>query len=309
MFPACARLDGEGLLHLEGRDIAGFLQGQLTCDLRTLAADRAVCGALCNPQGRVLADLRVIAVDEGHCILRLRDGVAEATAARLATYARFSRIGVRVDEGDTTVIAGQTTALRPLLERLALPVPQGTGAVTHADSNLAIGLGADRVELLLCGAGTQDALSALGMDCTNARETAWQAAELATGDYRIECEDIGEYTPQALNYDHRGLVSFSKGCYTGQEVVARLHYKGRSKRRLAIRCLNRQSAAPRPGSAIVGEGGTVVGTLMRSCQLDAHHCVLALMITADLPDSTPLSLEDGTVLTALQSGTESGAVG
>ena len=87
-------LDDDSVLVLRGAAIAEFLQGQLTCDTRQLAATRSVPGALCNVQGRVIADLRVLLPEPALGLLRLGGDLQEHTAAVLRKYAMFSRIDV-----------------------------------------------------------------------------------------------------------------------------------------------------------------------------------------------------------------------
>ena len=93
-----ATLNGEACVHLRGREIARFLQGQLTCDLRALAPVHAIAGAMCNVKGRVISDLWVLPVSDEHFVLRLRKSLARDFAGNLERYARFSRIAVELEE-------------------------------------------------------------------------------------------------------------------------------------------------------------------------------------------------------------------
>ena len=101
----------------------------------------------------------------------------------------------------------------------------------------------------------------------------WQSEALRDGHYALEADDSEKFTPQTLNYDTTGLVSFSKGCYTGQEIVARLHYKGKAKKRIGF-------YAAASGAVGISSGDTVlfpapddtprpVGTVLR-CQAGAN---------------------------------------
>ena len=263
MSASIAQLDTETVLHLRGAGIADFLQGQLTSDMRPLSASHSVYGALRNPKGRVLADLRGVPLDDGHVLLRLRADIAETTAKTLGLYARFSRIECAVDDGSWSVLGAWGDAAVQLGAMFDIR-PPGPGEIAPlAGGGACVGVGLNRWELLL----PSDAASETGEALQAAAGTSaqWQAQELREGLYRMGSADVGEHTPQALNYDLAGLVSFSKGCYTGQEVVARLHYRGASKRRLAVFSASSAIEADVSGSALTAPDGSTVGTVMRVC--------------------------------------------
>jgi folate-binding protein YgfZ len=145
---------------------------------------------------------------------------------------------------------------------------------------------------------------------------AWGAVEIRSGLYRIDREDVGEFTPQAINYDLAGLVSFTKGCYTGQEVIARLHYRGQSKRRLGVFATVTPDAAsaadaPPRGEPVVDESGERVGELLRAARTPDGDTVLACQLRAESVDS-PNLLMAGTPLRPLPApypDAETGAAG
>ncbi|MEE4278036.1 MAG: folate-binding protein [Halieaceae bacterium] len=276
-------LPAEALIHLRGANISGFLQGQLTCDLRPLSTDRALRGALCNVKGRVISDLWVIQVDDQHCLLRLRRSLAADFVAHLAKFARFSRIDVSLDE--------RSHALAGLYGGgIGLVAGGSVGDCIRQASTLLLLSGREQAQMISLG-GDDEAPSpgALGLadaSCDPGTEAHWHARDLLEGHYAIEAHDREQYTPQALNYDERGLVSFNKGCYTGQEVVARLHYKGRSKQRLQVyRCA--ADRAPEVGSPVRDRNDAEVGRILRSEALGATGSpgdavvLVAAMVAAD----------------------------
>jgi folate-binding protein YgfZ len=225
----------EALLQISGPDAATFLQGQLTCDLREVDAHRARPGAYCNAQGRMLADCLLVQAGPEHFLLRLRASLAEATAERLAKYVVFAKAEVNVAAGwQVFACWGETIAagLLPLvgnLPRRRYDCVAGEGfCLIQTDS-----AGHD-LELYIDGQQRPDLLQALTEHLAASDARVWQARQIAGGIGRVESATEGEFLPQALNYDRTGFVSFTKGCYTGQEVVARLHYRGKPKRRLYL---------------------------------------------------------------------------
>jgi folate-binding protein YgfZ len=294
-----ALLEGETLLHLRGADIAGFLQGQLTCDLRDLGPQRAVCGAYCTAQGRVLADVMVLQVAEEHSVLRLRRGIAAGTAAHLAHYARFSRIAVEEDAEQYRLVGVTGPDPSTALAALDLPAPTATGDVRAAAGGIVVATGERQRELLMTAA-QYDALAArLDSGARAMEESAWRAEELAAGRYRIDGDDVGEHVPQVLNYDRLGWISFQKGCYTGQEVIARLHYRGRAKRRLALYAGEADlEPAPACGDTLILASGAGAAEILRVERRGDGDLVVAALAPADAQD-TPAHTGTGATLTAL----------
>lgn len=229
-------LPEEGLLHLRGKAIANFLQGQLTCDTRKMTPEKAIAGAFCSAKGRVISDVYVLDLGANHCAIRLKQEVADEVALQLGRYAQFSRIAVDVAP-ENSVFGLYANASTIPSNYPSLPL-EAMSARLYGNSNLIC-----RNPGLWEFFGIDDnAHSAsdfsdfvkdnLGDQTCEGSAEHWQAALLRTGFYAIEPADTGKFTPQSLNYDRLGMVSFDKGCYTGQEVVARLHYKGKSKTRI-----------------------------------------------------------------------------
>jgi len=286
-------LPDETFLHLRGSDIAGFLQGQLTCDLRRLMPERSVAGAMCSVKGRVLSDLWVIPVAPEHCVLRLRRSVATPFADNLRRYAQFSRISVTEEESDTAVRG--LVGTRGDLDRLLGEAP---GATRMAHDRLWFRSGPCTAQILDVGESEASAATDedLFPDTELQRGTpgAWSATELQSGHYAIEADDWDRFTPQALNYDRSDRVAFDKGCYTGQEVVARLHYKGQAKKRLSLYSASDGDPVPR-GAAVLDGSGTRLGEVLRCEPAPSGGAIVAVLLKADR-EGEALVLEGGTSL-------------
>ncbi len=272
-------LADESIIYLNGRKIEEFLQGQLTCDLRQLSLERAVHGALCSVKGRVISDLWVLKLDDERCLLRLRRSLAGSFAEHLARFAQFSRISVTLEDRDASVfgIYGEVEESLPL---------ESPGDCGRTDGALLLRSGPRHAQLMLIPTGdgvlasARDVLEAMNCatDHTGSAE-AWRAEVLRDGHYALETEDSERFTPQALNYDERGLVAFNKGCYTGQEVVARLHYKGKSKQRLQVYTAS-PGRRPEVGSTLL-LGDANVGTVLRCETAMGGESIVAAMVVAE----------------------------
>ncbi|MBN7798185.1 YgfZ/GcvT domain-containing protein [Parahaliea mediterranea] len=257
-------LNHETLLQVSGADAANFLQGQATCDVREVDARRARPGAWCTPQGRVLADFLLLQLGPGHYGLRLRADIAEATAARLGKYIVFSKAEL-APAGDWRVFgcwgAGAGDTLLPLVGELPRERHDCVGG--EGFHLVQVDEGGAQFELYLDTAARADLPRALADTAQAGSADDWRALEIARGIGRVEAATVESFLPQALNYDLCDFVSFRKGCYTGQEVVARLHYRGQSKRRMYIARVGTQTP-PAAGDSVYTAQEQVVGTVVNA---------------------------------------------
>jgi folate-binding protein YgfZ len=294
---AC-NLQEEALIHLRGANIAAFLQGQLTCDMRLLAEDRAVAGAFCNPKGRVLCDLEVLQVNDQHSLLRLRRSLAQTIADTLQRYAQFSRISVEPDARPTAVLGLYGDMNR--LSTGSFQLADTTEGVVSQAGLATLRHGSSLAEIIAVDDADDLRLREIADALPAGTEDGWQAESLALGHYALEETDSGLFTPQALNYDLSGRVAFDKGCYTGQEVVARLHYKGQSKRRLAIYEASELHGTLRRDAPLLAADGETVGSCLRSATDRFGRRLLAAQVKSAFLDQQ-LDLTEGGRLTPLAS--------
>jgi folate-binding protein YgfZ len=223
---------GLGVLALRGADAARFLQGQLSANIEKLAPGTSTFAGFHNPQGRVIALLALAAgagPDEFFALLP-RELVA-GVAQRLTKFVLRARVRI-VDE------SAQWRAL---------------GLPGESTLSCAARFSWDRRSVLLVAAGDAPA-----HDDPVARE-AWERADIAAGMPQVYAATSETFVAQMLNLDLLGgAIAFDKGCYTGQEVIARAHYRGRVKRRLQ-RWHNQSGTRLEPGQAArSGDGRTLV---------------------------------------------------
>ncbi len=235
--PTLTCLPGEALLEVTGRDAVTFLHNQASCDLKNLGPDRATYGTLCNPQGRVLADFIALALGPERVLLRLRRDILDSTLAALGRFALFSKVTLSAARDEWRLLGCQGAGAAASLQQLFAAMPAadlawngGTGAIL-----LQLDGRGERFEVWInCGEkpALLEQLEAALPVATCASD--WEAATLRRGIARITAATAGELLPQQLNYDLSGHINFRKGCYPGQEVIARMHYKGKAKRRLVL---------------------------------------------------------------------------
>lgn len=268
-------LDHLGILAIEGADAATFLQGQATCDLRQVTPTQGALGALCNLQGRMIVSFYVLATPEGLALLMPRDRV-QPVLQHLKKYAVFSKVTL-ADAGDRSRVVG---ALQRDGETFTVQDAAGLPLMTLRGGR---GIGVQRMDGGIAGvAGSPQG-----------RAVDWLARALAAGECLIDSANADRFLPQALNYDLIDGVSFKKGCYTGQEVVARMHFKGRMKERLYVATTTAREA-PAANSAVVDAGGRAVGEVVAATVVDNQcQCLVAGVIRHEAVRTGDLHLAQG----------------
>lgn len=203
-------LDDLAVLSARGPDTLAFLQGQVSQDVARLAREPSVLAGLHNPQGRVLALLRLLRLADNHVLMVLPGDLADSVRQLLSRYVLRAKVKIE-DDSSTWVTYGVSgpDAAAAATTRLAMPMD---------DSGLRQLVVAPRGEPLP-EADPED------------RE-AWRLEDIMAGLPEISSATSGLFVAQMLNLDLLDAISFKKGCYTGQEVVARAHYRGQVKRRM-----------------------------------------------------------------------------
>ena len=226
-------------IRASGPDARTFLQGQVTCDTTKISPTQSVLGALCNLKGRVIADFRAAQVGED-LVLKVGTGLADPVLAVLKKYAVFSKLTLCKEDG-LCVLGLLVTG-----DAEGDILPASPHAVTSLSENvMAIhsGCGEEGTRCIeLWGNGTSIEASAALLTSSNASmpnttievatTTEWTRLEILSGMVHVTPALSEEYTPAELNYDISGVVNFKKGCYTGQEIVARMFYRSTPKKRL-----------------------------------------------------------------------------
>jgi tRNA-modifying protein YgfZ len=226
------------VLRVGGKDAVDFLAGQLTSDVRALLPGQSQLAAWCNPKGRVIVVCRVLCLVDQY-LLVFPDDLADDTLTRLKRYVLRSQVDLS-DERARFVATGCVgpgigAVLRDRLGALperpgALIEVAGLVVVTHYFESVA-GYGPRYLVL-----GATESVRALREAAVPAHASApaWRVLEILSGVPVIQRATSEVYLPQMLNLEALGGLSFQKGCYPGQEVIARLQYRGEVKRRMFL---------------------------------------------------------------------------
>lgn len=222
-------LSHEGVLAVRGPDASKFLQGQVTCNLNYLSDSNASLGARCTPKGRMLSSFRIVSEGDGY-LLAMASELLEPQLADLKKYAVFSKSTLS-DESAEWLRLGLSNA-DDVLADLGLMLPADADGVARADNLLAIRLADGRVELWLRQAVSAEILQQVQAKLPEKPLNDWLLAQVRAGIGQVLGPTRELFIPQMINLQAVGGVSFKKGCYTGQEIVARMQYLGKLKRRL-----------------------------------------------------------------------------
>lgn len=292
------RLDDLSLLRFAGEDARAFLHGQLTCDVANLAADASVPGAYCTPKGRALATFRLWSQD-GACLLQLPTALAAPILKRLSMYILRAKVKAADASAEFTQhgLAGDGCA--GFLQEWLGVAPSRAGHVVSGDRGLAIGLPGDRALLVTPTAHMDDLAARLAATTAGTRED-WQGHDIAAGLATVLPPTQEQFVPQMLNLDAIGGVSFNKGCYPGQEIVARMHYLGRLKERL-YRLRAPAGAQAGPGDKLYGVdlGEQAAGMVTNAARRADGTLDLLAVVHASSVSAGPLMLHgrEGPTLT------------
>ncbi|MCY1490851.1 tRNA-modifying protein YgfZ [compost metagenome] len=289
-------LTHEGLLAVRGVDAGKFLQGQLTCNLNYLNDETASLGGRCNVKGRLLSSFRILSQGDGYLLAMAAD-LLEAQLADLKKYAVFSKVTLG-DESTAWVRFGLRGG-DALLAGLGLQLPAESDRVARAGELIAVRLSDGRAELWAPAAQAAELRSRLAAELPEGSLNDWLLAQVRAGIGQVFGPTREQFIPQMINLQAVGGVSFRKGCYTGQEIVARMQYLGRLKRRLHRLALD-GDALPEPGTELFSPvHGSSVGEVVLAARSENSIELLAVLqddAVADnrirLADERPLSLLD-----------------
>ena len=274
-----------GVISVSGDDAQVFLQSLLTNDIKLLNINDSQYTSLCTPKGRLLAFFLIIRTNENTYRLILPHSLCESIKTRLSMYILRSKVSLaNTSEEFTCIGLTQNKPTLPIKTSYhTLPSIFHRGIVISSTTEVDF----------LCS-------SLIKQQYQPMSPTYWEWLDITSGIAKIELETQEKFTPQQLNLDITKAVNFQKGCYPGQEVVARLHYLGKASRRLFTAKAN-TSVLPDTGSKVMTNEGQVAGHIVSTQQQgqDALVCLVSLKLTCYesslLIDQTPIYLTSGLV--------------
>lgn len=266
--PVAIALPSFSVIEVAGEEAESFLQNLLTNDIRTLTANTAQLSGFCNPKGRLLSLFYVIKREQNFLLVLATD-LAESIAQRLNMFKLRSKVDITVSP-ELKVMGYLSQA--PLTNQA---IDFWSGVSLNGELTIYLPGHLHRHLVISSGETTIKEESQIGA------ENLWTSADIKAGLPMVYLQSKEQFTPQQLNLDLVGGVSFKKGCYPGQEVVARLHYLGKPSRRLFLAQLKTVDI-PEPNLEVADESGEVAGHVVRAAMLDSGTliCQLSLKLAA-----------------------------
>jgi len=272
----------QGLIEIKGPDSAKFLQGQVSCDVRELAEHTTRLGAQCNIKGRMLLCFRAIQPENERIILRVHTGLVANGLASLGKYIVFSKAklaDISAHYRCVGIVGAQAAEL--IKNVFAVELTQNDDWQA-AGEHLIIRISENRYECWIAAAQADAVVEQLSAQTTPADQNLWNLLNIQAGLGDITPETYETFTPQAINFQLVNGINFRKGCYTGQEIVARLHYRGTLKRhmyRFGV-SLN-DPELPSPGSELKNAEGKTVGEVILAAYGDNNTVELLASVVDD----------------------------
>ena len=264
------------IIRISGPDQKKYLQGQLTCDVNSLQADKFLRGAHCDAKGKMWATFHLFEAGDDLLLLGFRDEI-QASLLQLKKFGVFSKVSFTETQDSLAVFGLSGPQADDLLPLLNLDRAPDIGSVIAVNGGYLLALAAQHYFLILDVDAARNILQSQSANL--AAPTRFLQQHILHGLPYLEQPIIGEYVPQNLNLQAIDAISFSKGCYIGQEMVARMKYLGKNKRATYI--LTAQSAeTPAAGSDIevqLEQNWRRSGVVINAVNIHGELSVLAVL--------------------------------
>ena len=279
---AAAELKRLGMLSCTGDEARAFLHAQLTSDISGLEPDRARYAGWCSAKGRLLATFLVVPFARGFLLQVSRD-LAPAIAKRLSMFVLRAKVKVADASADWVQFGLWGPGAAERLAELGMPVPAGDLAAARTADALVVRIAQQRF-LLMATPALRERVPG------NSDDEAWALEEIRVGRPLVVQATQDLFVPQMVNLERLGAVDFNKGCYPGQEIVARTQYRGVLKRRM-VRARIAASAAPGNDLYAGDLPGQASGTVVNAAPApEGGSELLAVVQISSLESASPIHL-------------------
>lgn len=220
-----------GLIAIYGNDAQSFLQSQFSNDSKQITENQSQMSSYCNPQGRVLALFQVFFHKDTYYLILPKDNI-EDTLKRLQMFVLRSQVHLADASDDISGLGVAGPQIEAELMEILGDIPKDLYAVKTIKDITVICLEKHRFMLYAHRADLEKLWEKLLVRCAPVGPQAWELLNILAGIPQIYHVNRDQFIPQMLNLDDLNAINFEKGCYPGQEIVARTKYLGKIKRRL-----------------------------------------------------------------------------
>lgn len=295
-----ADLSDLSLIQFTGEDAQNYLQGQLSNDLRSLDGQNSQLTSYCTPKGRILANFLLWQDAPNSYLAQLPAILRETIQKRLSMFIMRARVKVS-DVSDAWIRLGiGGLGGQAVVESIMGGAPASAHGLVHNAQGNVLRLPSDLFELLIAPDQAQAIWGKLIKQAKPVGTSCWDGLMIRAGIPTILPATQEAFVPQMVNYELIGGVNFKKGCYPGQEIVARTQYLGKLKRRMYLGNLS-TSTAPQPGDELFSADipdqatGTIVNVAPASA--GSYDVLAVLQISSAADQAIHWKTPDGPALT------------
>lgn len=276
-----SQLNSLAVIKVSGNDAEKFLQGQLTCDIREITAEHNSLGAYCNIQGRVIATFRIFKLNTDYYLLT-PNSMVNMLIETLKKYIIIAKVSLENVTSQFSCVGIFGPTVSQSLQTIFNKIPAAVNETIQINEAVLLKIpGADKERFLLVGPKTEIENSYADLfqkQFTTTNEEQWQQLDILADIPTIYPATSTLFTPHMLNLPALDAVSFKKGCYVGQEIIARTEYLGKTKRQLQQLQIKTENKFY-PGDKLFNEKQEETGIVVNAC-LDKENYWLLLVVTA-----------------------------
>ena len=283
-------LDSIGAITLTGEEQIKYLQGQVTCDVASLAQDKLLNGAHCNAKGKVFSVFRLFE-RQGNFLLLQPTSSIEQSLAELKKFGVFAKVAISQDnEHAYLALAGQQASVK--IAELFQQVPDNLTPVIHENNTTVLYIAGNVSRYIIIDNAKKIAEISATLNIAVYSNAVWDLLEISAGFPLLSQQHVAEYVPQMLNLQAINGISFTKGCYLGQETVARMQYLGKNKR--ALFALTGKDMVVNVGDIIekkLGENWRKAGDVLAFYQASNQQSYIQGVLANDIDAATELRIK------------------
>ena len=285
-------LDDLTSLHVTGSDATKFLHAQFTNDLANLPVNSWQYSGYCTPKGRLLAFMTIARLDENAFMLILPAEVSDKILPRLRMFVMRDDVTIEPQDENTSITG--ILDFSDNLPGIDLTQINESGKLSRDGNTCLLTIDAESGRFLYIG-------ETANLDAeASADRSSWTLRDIQAGIPAIVLATQEAFVPQMVNLDLIGAVNFKKGCYPGQEIVARVHYLGKIKQRMfLVETSSNELAQPNDRIYIAGQPDKAAGTVVQAAKADSNQSLQAVLQTKVVDENLDLRLgsADGEKLT------------
>jgi len=284
-------LENYSAISLKGEEQTSYLQGQVTCDVNSSNDNNLLVGAHCNAKGKVFSVFRLINRNSAHLLIQSKASIGDSIS-ELKKFGVFAKVDITpTDELSFIALVGEQAAT--ILQDNFNQIPDILTPIVQSDTTTLVYIAGKQARYLLIDENQVLDNIVNKFNLPIYHSSAWSLLEINEGFPQLSSKSSGEYVPQMLNLQAINGISFTKGCYLGQETVARMQYLGKNKR--ALFSLKTHLTQPLEDDDIIekqlGDNWRKAGDILTKYQSDDGHCFLQAVLNNDLEDSTVLRIK------------------